>query len=56
MLKLCMVTKVKVFFPVLVCIVNFNLLEFSATILKKGLLDGWVTSWFLVVDIIFQVP
>ena len=38
MLKLCMVTKVKVFFLVLVYVFNFNLFEFSAAILEKGLL------------------
>ena len=37
MLKLCRVTKVKVFFLVLVCVFNFNLFEFSAAILEKGL-------------------
>ena len=40
MLKLCRVTKVKVFFLVLVYILilaNFNLFEFSAAILEKGL-------------------
>ena len=46
----------KVLFLVLVYVVNFNLLEFSAAILEEGLIDGWVASWFLVVDIIFQVP
>ena len=38
MLKLCKVTKVKVLFLVLVYVFNFNLFEFSATILEKGLL------------------
>ena len=38
MLKICRVTKVKVFFPVLVYVFNFNVIEFSATILEKGLL------------------
>ena len=37
MLKLCRVTKVKVFFLVLVHVCNFNLFEFSAAILEKGL-------------------
>ena len=37
MLKLCRVTKVKVLFLVLVYIFNFNLFEFSAAILEKGL-------------------
>ena len=39
MLKLCRVTKVKVFFLVLVYVFNFDLFEFSAAILEKGLLD-----------------
>ena len=38
MLKLCRVTKVKVLFLVLVYILNFNLFEFSAAILEKGLM------------------
>ena len=38
MLKLCKVTKVKVLFLVLVYVFNFNLFEFSAAILEKGLL------------------
>ena len=38
MLNLCSVTKVKVFFLVLVYVFNFDLLEFSAAILEKGLL------------------
>ena len=38
MLKLCRVTKVKVFFLVLVYDFNFNLFEFSAAILEKGLI------------------
>ena len=38
MLKLCRVTKVKVVFLVLVYVFNFDLFEFSATILEKGLL------------------
>ena len=38
MLKLSMVTKVKVLFLVLVYVFNFKLFEFSATILEKGLL------------------
>ena len=38
MLKHCRVTKLKVFFPVLVYVFNFDLLEFSAAILEKGLL------------------
>ena len=38
MLKLCRVTKVKVFFLALVYVFNFNLFEISAAILEKGLL------------------
>ena len=38
MLKLCRFTKVKVFFLVLVSVFNFDLFEFSAAILEKGLL------------------
>ena len=41
MLKLCRVTKLNVFFPVLVYVFNFDLFEFSAAILEKGLL-----SWY----------
>ena len=37
MLKLCRVTKVKVLFLVLVYVFKFNLFEFSAAILEKGL-------------------
>ena len=37
MLKLCRVTKVKVFFLVLVNVFNFDLLEFLAAILERGL-------------------
>ena len=40
MLKLCMVTKVKVFFLVLVYVCNFDLFEFSAAILEKGLFSN----------------
>ena len=39
-LHLCRVTKVKVFFLVLVYVFNFNLFEFLAAILGKGLLKG----------------
>ena len=39
MLKLCRITKLKVFFPVLVYVFNFDLFEFSAAILEKGLLS-----------------
>ena len=38
MLKLCRVTKVKVLFLVLVYVFNFNLFEYLAAILEKGLL------------------
>ena len=39
MMKLCRVTKVKVFFLLLrVYVFNFDLFEFSAFILEKGLL------------------
>ena len=38
-LKLCRVTKVKVLFLVLVYVFNFDLFEFSAAILEKGLLN-----------------
>ena len=37
MLKLCRVTKVKVFFLLLVYVFNCDLYEFSAAILEKGL-------------------
>ena len=42
MLKLCRVTKVKVLFLMLIYIFNFNLFEFSAAILKKGLFSAYV--------------
>ena len=42
MLKLCRVTKLKVFFPVLVYVFNFDLFEFSAAILEKGLFLNYV--------------
>ena len=38
MLKLSRVTKVKVLFLVLVLVFNFELIQFSAAILEKGLL------------------
>ena len=38
MLRLCKVTKVKVFFLMLVYVFNFDLFKFSAAILEKGLL------------------
>ena len=40
MLKLGRVTKVKVLFLVLVHVFNFDLFEFSAAILEKGILIG----------------
>ena len=40
MLKLCRVTKAKVFFLVLVYVFNFDLFEFSAAILEKGLFSN----------------
>ena len=45
MLKLCRVTKVKVFFLLLVYDFNFDLFEFSAAILEKGLLEEFVLSF-----------
>ena len=39
MLKLGRVTKVKVFFLVLVYVFNFDLFEFLAAVLEKGLLN-----------------
>ena len=42
MLKLCTVTKVKVRFLVLVYVSNFDLFEFSAAILEKGLFNDKV--------------
>ena len=44
MLKLCRVTKVKVFFLVLVYILNFDLFEISAAILEKGQYYEYVFS------------
>ena len=41
-LKLCRVTKVKVLFLVLVYVFNFDLFEFSAAILEKGLFIPWM--------------
>ena len=40
MLKLCRVTKVNMFFSVLVYVFNFDLFEFLAAILEKGLLSS----------------
>ena len=48
MLKLCRVTKVKVLFLALVYVFNFNLFEFSAAILEKGLLKGCCHEDFAV--------
>ena len=42
MLKLCRVAKVKVLFLVLVFVFNFDLFKFSAAILEKGLLRGFI--------------
>ena len=44
MLKLGRVTKVKVLFLVLVFVFNFDLFEFSAAILEKGLLSRLVAE------------
>ena len=43
MLKLYRITKLKVFFPVLVYVFNFDLFEFLAAILEKGLLLAGVS-------------
>ena len=40
MLKLGRVTKVKVFFLLLVYVFNYDLFEFFAAILEKGLIHG----------------
>ena len=42
MLKLDRVTKVKVFYLLLVYVFNFDLAEFSAAILKKGLFETYL--------------
>ena len=55
MLKLCRVTKVKVLFLVLVYVFNFNLFEFLAAILEKGLL-GYQANCELVILSIRNVP
>ena len=51
-LKLCRVTKIKMFFLMLVYVFNFDLLEFLAAILEKGLLVtsecGWFSKWTVV--------
>ena len=39
MLKPCRVTKVRVLFLMLVYVFNFDLFEFSAAILEKGVLE-----------------
>ena len=44
MLKLGRVTKVKVFFLVLVYVFKFDVFEFSAVILEKGLLCQSATT------------
>ena len=44
MLKLGRVTKVRVLFLVLVFVFNFDLFQFSAAILEKGLLTTGITS------------
>ena len=49
MLKLCRVTKVKGLFVVLVYIFIFNLFEFLATILEKGLFQ-LTSSYFCLTD------
>ena len=46
MLKLCRVTNVKVLFLVLVYIFYFNVFEFSAAILEKGLLFFFFCIFF----------
>ena len=54
MLKLCRVTKVKVLFLVLVYVFNFNLFEFSAAILEKGLLQHTVIMFSCVGSLHFS--
>ena len=49
MLKLCRVTKVKVFFLVLVYVFNIDLFEFSVAILEKGLLQKICNSGYQVI-------
>ena len=39
MLKLCRITQLKVLFPVLVYVVNFDLFEFSAAIFGEGSIE-----------------
>ena len=53
MLKLCRVTKVKVLSLVLVYVFNFNLFEFSAATLEKGLLP---LTLFIKPNILFYSP
>ena len=57
MLKLCRVTKVKVLFLLLVYIFNFNLFEFPAAILEKGLLILGMAFWctFLITFLILEL-
>ena len=52
MLTLCRVTKVKVLFLVKVYVFNFNLFEFSATILEKGLLTCAVANGFAILKLL----
>ena len=47
MLNLCRVTKLKVFFLLLVYVFNFDLFKFSAAILEKGLIH-WLL-WLLCI-------
>ena len=44
MLKICRVTKAKVLFQVLVYALNFDLFEFSAAILEKGLFSELIKT------------
>ena len=45
MLKLCRVTKLKVFFLLLVYVFNFDLFKFSSAILENGLLGDSIVHW-----------
>ena len=51
MLKLGRVTKVKVLFLVLVYVFNFDLFEFSAAMLEKGLFQFFLAREFSLLDI-----
>ena len=53
--KLCRVTKVKVLFLVLVYVFNFNLFEFSAAILEKGLFHEGLTQHVVEFEAFFPV-